>query len=121
VFYTIREHREITKQQVDNFRQFVKLYSKFKNDFNLPNSANEAEKNLYELLKKYKLASSEGLKKHTNRMIRFNVLKSFLYGLDVAQIAARKTLLAKMQPLTTLIMTLRHCPKILFPQFYEKH
>lgn len=27
---------------------------------------------------RYKLASSEGLNKHTNRMIRYNVLKDFL-------------------------------------------
>ena len=30
------------------------------------------------IMKKYKLASSEGLNKHTNRMIRYNVLKDFL-------------------------------------------
>ena len=30
------------------------------------------------MLKKYKLASSEGLNKHTNRMIRYHVLKDFL-------------------------------------------
>lgn len=33
---------------------------------------------IYDMLKKYKLASSEGLNKHTNRMIRYNVLKDFL-------------------------------------------
>ena len=32
---------------------------------------------IYDMLKKYKLASSEGLNKHTNRMIRYNVLKEF--------------------------------------------
>ncbi len=38
----------------------------------------DEEKNIYDMLKKYKLASSEGLNKHTNRMIRYNVLKDFL-------------------------------------------
>ena len=37
---------------------------------------------MFDWLKKYKLASSEGLNKHTNRMIRFNVLKDFLFNLD---------------------------------------
>ena len=37
----------------------------------------DEEKNIYDMLKKYKLASSEGLNKHTNRMIRYNVLKDF--------------------------------------------
>ena len=38
-------------------------------------------KNSIRLVKKYKLASSEGLNKHTNRMIRYNVMKDFLFGL----------------------------------------
>jgi hypothetical protein len=97
VFYTFKEKKDITTQQLENFHQFVKLYSKFKNDFNLPEMATEEEKYLYELLKKYKLASSEGLKKHTNRMIRFNVLKSFLYELTPSQISAQQSLLKKME------------------------
>ncbi|MDR1291111.1 MAG: DUF262 domain-containing protein [Planctomycetaceae bacterium] len=96
VFYTFRENKKLTQQQIDQFRQFVKLYSNFKNEFNLPLSATEEEKSLYELLKKYKLASSEGLKKHTNRMIRFNVLKSFLYELSSEQIVSQETLLTQM-------------------------
>jgi hypothetical protein len=96
VFYTFRENKEFSEQQVDQFHQFVKLYSNFKREFNFFQSVTEYEKKLCELLKQYKLASSEGSAKHTNRMIRFNVLKSFLYELSPNQIAAQKTLLTKI-------------------------
>ena len=47
-------------------------------DIDMDGKLSDDEKIIYDMLKKYKLASSEGLNKHTNRMIRFNVLKYFL-------------------------------------------
>lgn len=56
----------------------------------------EDEKVLFDWLKKYKLASSEGLNKHTNRMIRYNVMKDFLFGMTDNLVAAADTLYNKM-------------------------
>ena len=43
-----------------------------------------------------KLASSEGLNKHTNRMIRYNVMKDFLFGLTSELSTATTSLFEKM-------------------------
>ena len=42
----------------------------------------EEERKVLEYLKKYKLASSEGVNKLSNRMIRFEVLKKILLQFD---------------------------------------
>ena len=42
------------------------------------NSTDEKEKIIIDDLKKYKLASSEGVNKYKNRMIRFEILKKIL-------------------------------------------
>lgn len=55
------------------FKQFVLTYNNFRNEFILDYSDNEIS-SLYENIKKYKLASSEGINKITNRMIRFEIL-----------------------------------------------
>ena len=54
------------------------------------------EKMLYDMLKKYKLASSEGLNKHTNRMIRFSVMKDFVCEMDTSMDAVQTQLYDKM-------------------------
>ena len=82
VFYMQRNGLAVTDTHKENLCSFIKLYSVFSNDIDLVDTATEAEKTLFDWLKKYKLASSEGLNKHTNRMIRFNVLKDFLFNLD---------------------------------------
>ncbi len=45
----------------------------------------------------YKLASSEGLNKQINRMIRFNTLKNFLFNGDSEYINSQKSLFKKME------------------------
>ena len=57
---------------------------------------NDSEKIIFDWLKKYKLASSEGINKHTNRMIRFNVMKEFIFDITDELITAEQTLLEKM-------------------------
>ncbi len=66
----------------------------------LTNQIDENEKLLFDWLKKYKLASSEGLNKHTNRMIRYNVMKDFMFGMSPALRTAEQTLLEKMKAYT---------------------
>ena len=73
-----REGEKVAETHVEKLKNFVKLYSVFDNDMDMDGKLSDDEKNIYDMLKKYKLASSEGLNKHTNRMIRYNVLKDFL-------------------------------------------
>lgn len=67
----------------------------------LSGEISDSEKTLFDWLKKYKLASSEGLNKHTNRMIRYNVMKDFLFGLTDELEEAKSNLYAKMQATST--------------------
>lgn len=97
VFYMQRNKIGITAENLQNLKSFVELYAVFDNDMDLTGNITDTEKKLFDWLKKYKLASSEGLNKHTNRMIRFNVMKDFLFGLDEELREAIKPLLSKMQ------------------------
>ena len=105
VFYMQRENIEVEQYQKDRLESFVKLYSIFDNDMDLTGEISDQEKNLFDWLKKYKLASSEGLNKHTNRMIRYNVMKDFLFGLTSELEAAQLTLYEKMQAKSTTAVT----------------
>lgn len=96
VFYSIREERSLAENHLLRFKSFISLYEKFSNEFELPDGSTQNEKFLIDLLKKYKLASSEGLNKHTNRMTRFTVLKSFLFEISPEQIDAQETLREKL-------------------------
>ena len=71
----------ITDEIKRNFVQFVKTYSAFKNEYEL-NLSTEEERKVFEMIKKYKLASSEGVNKISNRMIRFEVLKKILLNTE---------------------------------------
>lgn len=104
VFYMQRENIEIEQCQKDHLESFVKLYSIFDNDMDLTGEISDQEKTLFDWLKKYKLASSEGLNKHTNRMIRYNVMKDFLFGLTDELEAAQLTLYEKMQANSTVVV-----------------
>lgn len=96
VFFMQRTGKVLGKEHLDNLQQFVRLYSVFNNDMDLTGQVTDGEKVLFDWLKKYKLASSEGLNKHTNRMIRYNVMKDFLFGLTEELVAATETLYDKM-------------------------
>ncbi|MBQ9818161.1 MAG: DUF262 domain-containing protein [Proteobacteria bacterium] len=97
IFYMQRNGLEVSQVQLDNLQQFVDLYTVFSNDIDLTGNLDENEKTLFDWLKKYKLASSEGLNKHTNRMIRFNVMKDFMFGISNELSVAENTLLNKMK------------------------
>lgn len=101
VFYMQRENIAVEQCQKDRLEYFVKLYSVFNNDMDLSGEISDSEKILFDWLKKYKLASSEGLNKHTNRMIRYNVMKDFLFGLTDEIEEAQSTLYEKMQATLT--------------------
>lgn len=97
VFFMQREAMIIEDVYKENLESFVKLYSVFDNDMDLTGKINDQEKILFDWLKKYKLASSEGLNKHTNRMIRYNVMKDFLFGLTDELKKAQVSLYEKMK------------------------
>lgn len=96
-----REKIEVDQHHKDRLESFVKLYSIFDNDMDLTGKITDPEKTLFDWLKKYKLASSEGLNKHTNRMIRYNVMKDFLFSLTGELEAAQITLYEKMRSNST--------------------
>ena len=101
LFYMQRDNIAVEQCQKDRLEYFVKLYSVFNNDMDLSGEISDSEKILFDWLKKYKLASSEGLNKHTNRMIRYNVMKDFLFGLTDELEEAQSTLYEKMQATST--------------------
>lgn len=97
IFYMQRNDMEVTEERLSNLKRFVELYSVFNNDMDLTDQIGEDEKILFDRLKKYKLASSEGLNKHTNRMIRYNVMKDFMFGMNHDLSLAANSLLDKMK------------------------
>lgn len=72
-FKMIDNNISLNKHILQKFRLFVSAYSLFRNDMQIECDTDE-EKIMYERLKKYKLASSEGINKVTNRVIRFQEL-----------------------------------------------
>lgn len=78
VFFFMVKEKEVTEREIEKFYAFVDIYEKFKNEENVTLDLSVEERNLYDLFKKYKQASSEGTRKQTNRMARFDVLKNFI-------------------------------------------
>lgn len=78
VFYMMYSKKDISEKEVKKFHIFVDIYNKFKNEENITLDLTSEERNLYDLFKKYKQASSEGTRKQINRMARFDVLKHFI-------------------------------------------
>lgn len=74
---------EITTQMKEIFNEFICGYSLFKNEYEIESDTNEQQQTV-EILKRYKLASSEGVNKLNNRMIRYEILKKILlHEIDV--------------------------------------
>ena len=71
----------ITSDMVSRFESFVRCYTSFKNEYDLK-VVDEKERLIVDYLNKYKLASSEGVNKISNRMIRFEILKKIILGTD---------------------------------------
>lgn len=80
IFYAMRSEQEITEEVSQRLSKFVRLYDTFSNSNDIEENLLDGEKNIYDLLKKYKLASSEGVNKIINRKIRFDVMKTFLFS-----------------------------------------
>lgn len=102
IFYMQREDISFDIDMVIKLETFVEMYSVFDNSMNIDNLIAE-EKILFDNIKKYKLASSEGLNKLTNRMIRFNILKSFLFNDEENFVSNQKGLFEKMQKASTAV------------------
>lgn len=85
----------ITDKMKDIFDEFVKTYSIFKNEYEIEGETDQ-EGLTAEILKRYKLASSEGVNKLGNRMIRYEILKKlFLNEINVT-IESLQTVREKM-------------------------
>jgi hypothetical protein len=98
IFYTMRNDLEFNKTSSNKLKQFIDLYNLFDNELNIEDSLSVDEKAIYDSLKKYKLASSEGVNKQANRKIRFDVLKDFIFAKQAAKRESIcMSLLAKMQ------------------------
>ena len=97
IFYMQREKAAIEEAHIHNLDLFVELYSAFDNDNDISDQLDENEKTIYDLLKKYKLSSSEGLNKYTNRMIRSNTMKDFIINIPKKMYASEETLLERLK------------------------
>lgn len=71
----------INENIINLFEHFVKAYNAFSNEFDI-SFEKSSEAKAFELIKKYKLASSEGVNKLVNRMIRYEVLKKILLQIE---------------------------------------
>lgn len=84
----------VSQQMIECLKVFIQCYALFKNEYEIEVDSSD-EQRVIEYLKKYKLASSEGVNKIGNRMIRFEVLKKVLLQADgiktdVFEIIAKK-------------------------------
>ena len=87
---------EINDNALLYFNQFVKTYSVFKNEYEIE-SDNPNEIKAYEQIKRYKLASSEGVNKISNRVIRYEILKKIVFNIENIDIDVYKLLEEKFQ------------------------
>ena len=87
---------EITESEIQMFEAFVQCYIMFKNEYDLHGEDNN-EQRVIEYLKKYKLASSEGVNKLGNRMIRFEVLKKILLNVHNLDVTCFENIMERMK------------------------
>jgi len=69
----------LLSEHIERFKIFVKAYNCFRNEYEIVFS-NEQLRKTNEEIKKYKLASSEGINKLANRMIRLEILWKICIG-----------------------------------------
>lgn len=81
----------LTDEMIESFNLFVIIYNKFKNEMDLY-IEDEACNRIFEAIKKYKLASSEGVNKVGNRVIRFEILSKYCTNTDPEIIKSLQTL-----------------------------
>ena len=70
-------NKVIYSEEIFNkFKIFVETYNCFKNEWEISYAEN-SKAELLAAIKRYKLASSEGINKYGNRMLRFKILYQF--------------------------------------------
>ncbi|HDR7767802.1 MULTISPECIES: DUF262 domain-containing protein [Bacillus cereus group] len=79
LIYMDEEDLELTREIVKKFKSFVGVYSLFKNDISEKDVPTDLS-DLFKFVNSYRLASSEGVNKRSNRMIRFEILKKLCLG-----------------------------------------
>lgn len=72
---------KVSDRMINILQEFIACYNLFKNEYDLM-VEEPKEQMAIECLRKYKLASSEGVNKLNNRMIRFEILKKILLEVD---------------------------------------
>lgn len=77
----VDNQKELTPEMINKFTAFVSTYNSFKNEKELV-FEKEPLMQAYENIKRYKLASSEGINKAANRMIRFEIIKRICVSSD---------------------------------------
>ncbi|MBY0011628.1 DUF262 domain-containing protein [Paenibacillus typhae] len=81
-FNMIENKVVLTETMIKAFTSYVRVYNLFKNDMDISFEDTLCTV-LFEAIKKYKLASSEGVNKVGNRVIRFEVINKYcIYGTD---------------------------------------
>lgn len=76
--YLTEKNIDVTSDIKQRFDDFVKEYNEFENSVNTEEFTSPKE----EAIKKYKLASSEGVNKIKNRKLRFEILRNVVLNLD---------------------------------------
>lgn len=74
VFYIEENNIEFCEDILEKFNLFVSVYNEFKNDIS-EIDVPEYLRDLFKLINSYRLASSEGVNKLSNRMLRFEIIK----------------------------------------------
>lgn len=74
MFYLEEHQIELNPDLIRRFDLFVNTYTNFKNDISETDVPNHL-RDLFKLINSYRLASSEGVNKLANRMLRFEILK----------------------------------------------
>lgn len=83
MFKLFDNHMEYTHELFERFKLFVSAYNSFRNEFNI-DFQNTALQKLNEDIKKYKLASSEGINKIGNRIIRLEIIYKICIAEEVS-------------------------------------
>ena len=87
MFQMIKKGQSCDKAFFQKFKAFVQAYNRFRNEFVIVDK-DEQYMDLYEKINKYKLASSEGVNKIGNRVIRFEILYTICvdYSIDIVAV-----------------------------------
>lgn len=94
------EHINITEEMIKYMNVFVRCYALFKNEYEIEFDSPDEQKGI-EYLKRYKLASSEGVNKIGNRIIRFEILKKILTQSEKVTISTFEKIAKKMEEIAS--------------------